>query len=224
MGNADSANQKHMVDAVVTLVIPMFELAHADDANGDTYSIGELTSGLDWRLLRVGDKVRLEVDSSNARVLYATLLEASPRDPSEQEMSQDSTLAFGEDVGDLSGDGHRPRVAPADFPRPSPSIDGSMSSPAVALRRADGQHTDRLTDDELYERYELCDGMAQHVTDYCRRKLAMNPRLRVHTLLRRLKRGVLALGWDMRVSELDWVINRVEFSLAQQELNGFASS
>ena len=47
------------VDAIVTALIPEFELAYARDAEGCQYAITPDTTGTRWRELHEGQRVRL---------------------------------------------------------------------------------------------------------------------------------------------------------------------
>lgn len=62
--------------AVVSLLIPEFELVRAESDDGElTLSLGELTQGVDWRRLEVGQRLRCTVQLGGAtRVLRAELL------------------------------------------------------------------------------------------------------------------------------------------------------
>ena len=63
------------VDAVVTLLIPMFEVVHLETQDGLTLCVGEGTPGVDWRDLRVGQRLRCELEAGVTRVLRAQVLE-----------------------------------------------------------------------------------------------------------------------------------------------------
>lgn len=66
-----------IVDVVVTSVIEEFEVVKADDlaGTGDSFSLGKLMQGVDWRDLRVGQRLRCEyVGESATKVLRAHLL------------------------------------------------------------------------------------------------------------------------------------------------------
>jgi len=67
------------VEAVVVALTPEFELAHLEAVNGDTLSIGELTEGVDWRQLQVGQRLICEVQGEYAlRVVRAEVLPPAP--------------------------------------------------------------------------------------------------------------------------------------------------
>lgn len=63
------------LDAVVTLLIPMFEVVHLETKEGLTLCVGEGTPGVDWRDLRVGQRLRCKLEDGLTRVLRAQVLE-----------------------------------------------------------------------------------------------------------------------------------------------------
>lgn len=61
--------------ATVTVLIPEFELVHAEAPDGITLSIGERTKGVDWKTLEVGQLLRCVAEVGNAtRVLSAEVI------------------------------------------------------------------------------------------------------------------------------------------------------
>lgn len=63
------------VVAVVTVLIEEFELVHLETPDGFTLSVGENTKGIDWRTLRVGQRLRCAVEGEHwSRVVSAELL------------------------------------------------------------------------------------------------------------------------------------------------------
>lgn len=66
-----------VVDVVVIDIIKEFELVKADDlaGTGDSFSLGKFVEGVDWRNLRVGQRLRCEyVGDSATKVLRAYVL------------------------------------------------------------------------------------------------------------------------------------------------------
>lgn len=66
---------KRIVEAVVTVLIPEFEVVHLETAEGVTLCVGEGTRGVDWRDLRVGQRLRCQLEAGVTRVLQAQVLE-----------------------------------------------------------------------------------------------------------------------------------------------------
>lgn len=64
-----------LVEATVSVVLPEFELVKLELGNGDTLSIGKRTQGVDWRALKVGQRLLCLVEGEHAtRVLRAELI------------------------------------------------------------------------------------------------------------------------------------------------------
>ena len=73
---ATTARKHERVEAVVTVVIEEFELVHADTVDGDTLSIGARTRGVDWRDLRIGQRLACQVEIGPLpRVLSAEVID-----------------------------------------------------------------------------------------------------------------------------------------------------
>jgi len=67
------------VEAVVRAIVEEFEFVHLETLDGDTLGIGELTRDIDWRNLRLGQRVLCEVEVGPLpRVLSAHLIEPGP--------------------------------------------------------------------------------------------------------------------------------------------------
>lgn len=65
------------VEAIVTVLIPEFELVHlvALDGSGNSLSIGEGVDGVDWRELRLGQRLMCDVEGEHStRVTRAEIL------------------------------------------------------------------------------------------------------------------------------------------------------
>lgn len=62
------------VDAIVTAVVPEFEVAYARDGAGFQYAVTPDTAGTPWNALREGQGVRLEVTASPVRTLSVQVL------------------------------------------------------------------------------------------------------------------------------------------------------
>lgn len=106
---------------------------------------------------------------------------------------------------------HTSRV-PSDFPRRG---EGSLSGvqPKLAVRLIAGKFIAGETDEELVERYEACRDLAEEVTASARRKRPQYADLTLREFLRRLRKGVVAKGWDLDAQELDWLMQQVAVGL-----------
>ena len=64
-----------LIEATVSVILPEFELVKLELGNGDTLSIGKWTQGVDWRSLKVGQRLLCLVEGEHAtRVLRAELI------------------------------------------------------------------------------------------------------------------------------------------------------
>ena len=102
---------------------------------------------------------------------------------------------------------------PADFPRESHPASVQGVQPKIAVGRDGERYITGLTEDELRERYEACEDLAQQLATYCTRKAAEHPDWTVEFNIERTARGlarkVSAGEWDVSVAEQQWLMTRV---------------
>nr|WP_272544893.1 hypothetical protein [Burkholderia cepacia] len=111
-------------------------------------------------------------------------------------------------------------VVPEDFPRElAPGTVGGYR-PKVLLRRTGGQLVSGLTDEELSNRYDACEDLAQQLAFYIRRKRAENPLQSLRDALSKVESdvtGKISSGqWDVSSAETIWIMKRVRVLLAEQ--------
>lgn len=101
---------------------------------------------------------------------------------------------------------------PPDFPR---RADGALAGvqPKLAARLIGGKVVVGETAEELVGRYEACRDLAEQVTESARRKRPQYADLTLREFLRRLRKGVVAKGWDLDPQELDWLMRQVAVGL-----------
>ena len=97
---------------------------------------------------------------------------------------------------------------PEDFPKdPFPSsVSGAQQK--LSVRLIDGKYIQRLSDDERFERFEICADLVEQLVVYCRRKHAERPEETLDSLLKRVEFAVRAKGWDVSPIELTWCFAR----------------
>lgn len=105
-----------------------------------------------------------------------------------------------------------PKVVPPDFPR---RADGALAGvqPKLAGRLIGGMVVVGETAEELVERYDACLDLAEQITESARRKRPHYADLTLQEYLRRLRKGVVAKGWDLNAQELDWLMRQVAIGL-----------
>ena len=107
----------------------------------------------------------------------------------------------------------QPVRVPDDFPRESHAASLAGSQPKLAARLVHCTYVAGLSPEELLERYEACEDLAQQLAVYCTRKAAENPSWSRDFNLSRAHRGVarkVKKGlWDISEAERRWVMTRV---------------
>lgn len=102
---------------------------------------------------------------------------------------------------------------PPDFPRRAAGALAGVH-PKLAARLIAGKVVVGETAEELVERYDACRDLAEQVTQSARRKRVQYADLTLQEFLRRLRKGVVAKGWDLDAQELDWLMRQVAVGLA----------
>lgn len=111
------------------------------------------------------------------------------------------------------------KAVPPDFPRGAPaSVSGFQAK--LAGRLVEGRFVEGLTQEELYGRFDACADLVEQLTAYCHRKLAELPGSTLPTLMPRVRRGVMAKGWDLSTAELDWIMARVSANMSAHAADG----
>lgn len=104
-------------------------------------------------------------------------------------------------------------LTPLDFPRESTPASVPGVQPKVTARLVNGCYRTGPTDEEVWERYAMCEDLAQQLAAYCQRKAAENLHWTREFSLERVERGladkVRQGAWDVTTEEQQWVISRV---------------
>ncbi|MDR5879425.1 hypothetical protein [Caballeronia sp. LZ032] len=105
------------------------------------------------------------------------------------------------------------RHVPDDFPR-EPDL-GSVTGvqPKLLVREVNGRYVSGPTDEELWERYDTCEDLANQLYEYVSRKIA-TAGLSPDVALARAEKGVRlkvdAGEWGFSQAEVAWVMKRVQ--------------
>ncbi|WER46029.1 hypothetical protein CupriaWKF_00080 [Cupriavidus sp. WKF15] len=103
------------------------------------------------------------------------------------------------------------RVIPGDFPREQGPAVVSGAQPKLALRRVDGTYYAGLTEEELWERYDICEDLARQLAGYAARKMAEHGWLLDDAMSRVEKsvtKKVSMRTWEFSPTEITWTMKR----------------
>lgn len=97
---------------------------------------------------------------------------------------------------------------PEDFPRgfTAPTIPGTQDK--ILARKIDGRFVVGLTEDELYERWDYCEDLAQQLAARTRRKQAAGLISDLDTFYKETESRVRGQGWGLNEDEVQWLMKR----------------
>jgi hypothetical protein len=102
---------------------------------------------------------------------------------------------------------------PDDFPRDVLPASLSGAQPKLAGRLIEGKFIVGQTDDERYERWDICEGLAQQLVAKARKDAAKYPHHSREVTLQRIRRAIEGKGWVSAV-EADWLMKQLRTLLA----------
>ncbi|VBO96041.1 hypothetical protein [Burkholderia pseudomallei] len=106
---------------------------------------------------------------------------------------------------------------PDNFPRESPQGAVSGAQPKLLLRKVGDTYCAGLTDADVYDRYIVCDDLAQQLAAYASHKMRANS-WSLQTAVSKVEAGVLEKVrsgiWDFSAAEVAWTIERTRQILA----------
>ncbi|TIW59617.1 MAG: hypothetical protein E5V48_17175 [Mesorhizobium sp.] len=100
------------------------------------------------------------------------------------------------------------RHVPDDFPRDVTPASLSGAQAKLAGRLIEGKLVVGLTEDERYERWDICEDLAQQLVGKAQKDAGRNPQHSREVTLQRLRRAIEAKGW-VSVVEADWLVERL---------------
>lgn len=101
---------------------------------------------------------------------------------------------------------------PDDFPRDVTPASLAGRQMKLAGRLIDGKFVVGLTAEERYERWEVCEDLAQQLVAVAHKDAAKFPQHSLEVTLRRVRRGIEGKGW-LSVVEADWLMARLRILL-----------
>jgi len=109
------------------------------------------------------------------------------------------------------------RTVPPDFPREPHLGSVAGAQPKLTGRMIGDKFIVGLSAEELYDRYDGCQDLAQQLAAYCTRKEHENPDWSQEFNLKRTRQGVERKcntgEWDFSPAELDWIMTNVRVLL-----------
>ena len=107
---------------------------------------------------------------------------------------------------------------PADFPRVAIPAVVTGVQPKIGVREIGGRYVVGQTEEERYERWDICEDLAWQLLPVAQKDEAGHPGQKREATLRRVRISVSQKGWCSE-DELDWLIRRLAV-LLQPGLNG----
>ncbi|SDC53918.1 hypothetical protein SAMN05216345_102677 [Cupriavidus sp. YR651] len=97
---------------------------------------------------------------------------------------------------------------PENFPRITIPAVVTGVQPKIGVRGIDGRYVVGQTEEERYERWDICEDLAQQLLQVAQKDETGHPGQAREKTLRRLRISVSQKGWCSE-DELDWLIGRL---------------
>lgn len=101
-----------------------------------------------------------------------------------------------------------PSDVPEDFPRIKIPAVVTGAQPKICARETDGRYVVGQTEEERFERWDICEDLAQQLLPVAQRDETARPGQAREKTLRRVRITVSQKGWCSE-EELDWLIRRL---------------
>jgi hypothetical protein len=101
---------------------------------------------------------------------------------------------------------------PDDFPRDVTPASLAGRQMKFAGRLIHGKFVVGQTDEERFERWDMCEDLAQQLVAVAHKDAAKFPQHSLEVTLRRVRRGIEGKGW-VSVVEADWLMERLRVLL-----------
>lgn len=106
---------------------------------------------------------------------------------------------------------------PEDFPRVVPDVTMPGAQLKFAAREIDGRFVVGLTEEELCERWEYCEDLAQQLAARTQRKKAAGLISDLDVFYKETEQRVRGQGWDLSNDEVVWLMNRMRVLAASSQ-------
>jgi hypothetical protein len=97
---------------------------------------------------------------------------------------------------------------PEDFPRDVTPASLAGAHPKLAGRLIDGKFVVGLTEEERFERWGICEDLAQQLVGVARKDASKYPENSREVTLERVRRGIEGKHWTS-AAETDWLMTRL---------------
>lgn len=97
---------------------------------------------------------------------------------------------------------------PEDFPRIAIPAVVTGVQPKIGVREIDGRYVAGQTEEERYERWDVCEDLARQLLRVAKKEEVERPEQSRETTLRRVRISVSQKSWCSE-DELDWLIGRL---------------
>lgn len=100
------------------------------------------------------------------------------------------------------------KVAPKDFPRQPCFSALSGTQPKLSVVEIDGRYyLDQPSEDEIYQRYEMCADLVEQLVAYCNR--TKQPGHTWEALLNAVALSLTQKSWDLTPEENAWIMTKL---------------
>lgn len=99
-------------------------------------------------------------------------------------------------------------TVPTDFPRSLGPAALAGAHPKISVRHVAGRYVNEIPSEELTERYEVCQDLAEQLAAYCKRKRREHPDWSRAELEHKLNRALGLKRWELSDEELRWCVLR----------------
>jgi hypothetical protein len=97
---------------------------------------------------------------------------------------------------------------PEDFPRDVTPASLAGAHPKLAGRLIDGKFVVGLTEEERFERWDICEDLAQQLVGVAHKEASKYPENSRDVILERVQRGIESKRWTSAV-ETNWLVARL---------------
>ena len=101
---------------------------------------------------------------------------------------------------------------PEDFPRDVTPAALAGAHPKLAGRLIDGKFVVGMTEEERFERWDICEDLARQLVGVAHKETSNHPENSREVTLERIRRGIEGKQWTS-VVETDWLMVRLRYLL-----------